>query len=92
MNIKRTKRDLVGRVNYQMPKCIVCGRSFPDGQGIVLSRRDLYLSFHSSRCASRFLRRLIMDSEDIDCLEKQVNTILKEFEEIQEKKKVTKKI
>ena len=75
-----------------MPKCMVCGRAFPEGQGIVLSRGDVYLSFHSSRCAAKFLRRLIMDSEDYECIEKQVKLLVKELEELLEKKTVMKKI
>lgn len=75
-----------------MPKCIVCGRAFPEGQGIILSRGEVYLSFHSSKCAAKFLRRLIMDFVDYECIEKQTNLLAKEFEELLEKKAITKKI
>ena len=75
-----------------MPRCMVCGRAFPEGQGIILSRGEVYLSFHSSRCAAKFLRRLIMDSVDYECIEKQANLLVKEFEELLEKKAITKKI
>ncbi len=40
-------------------KCIICGRIFPEGQGIVIKYGDLVLSFHSNRCASKFLRQLL---------------------------------
>ena len=40
-------------------KCIVCGRVFPEGQGIVIRYGDIVLAFHSSRCASKFLRQLL---------------------------------
>ncbi len=40
-------------------KCIVCGRAFPEGQGIVLYYGGIELAFHSNRCASKFLRQLL---------------------------------
>ncbi len=40
-------------------KCIVCGRVFPEGQGIVINYGGVELSFHSSRCAAKFLRQLL---------------------------------
>lgn len=39
--------------------CVVCGRVFPDGQGIVIRTGDVDIAFHSSRCAAKFLRMLI---------------------------------
>ncbi|ADV65513.1 hypothetical protein [Desulfurococcus mucosus] len=39
-------------------RCVVCGRVFPEGQGIVVVKDGLTLEFHSSRCASKFLRAL----------------------------------
>lgn len=44
-------------------RCMVCGRYFHEGQGIVIPYQGLTLEFHSARCASRFLRRLL---EEID--------------------------
>ncbi|RLG81618.1 MAG: hypothetical protein DRO13_00720 [Thermoprotei archaeon] len=40
-------------------RCIVCGRVFPQGQGIIIKYQDMLLSFHSSKCASKFLRILL---------------------------------
>ncbi len=40
-------------------RCVVCGRAFPDGQGIVLRSGEVTLSFHSSKCASKFLKILL---------------------------------
>ena len=40
-------------------KCIICGRVFPEGQGIVIKYGDLELYFHSNRCASKFLCQLL---------------------------------
>lgn len=40
-------------------KCIVCGRVFPEGQGVVLRSGEITLLFHSNRCASKFLKILL---------------------------------
>ena len=40
-------------------KCIVCGRKFHQGQGIVIEYGKYRLAFHSSRCASKFLKLLL---------------------------------
>ncbi len=73
-------------------KCIVCGRVFPEGQGIVIKYGNLILSFHSSRCAAKFLKRLLENTpyEDIgryvkDVYEEFIEQ-LKKIEEIKSKK------
>lgn len=58
--------------------CIVCGRKFPEGQGIVLSRGGVTLHFHSSRCAAKFLRRLIENSSD-SCIAESLKETLEAF-------------
>jgi len=70
------------RVRY---RCIVCGRKFPEGQGIVIKYNDLVLSFHSSRCASKFLKRLleIVPYEDLG---KYIREIYSEYEDLLKKK------
>lgn len=40
-------------------RCTVCGRIFPDGQGIVIEANEGEIAFHSSKCAARFLRMLL---------------------------------
>ncbi len=40
-------------------RCIVCGRVFPKGQGIVVNYGKILLTFHSSKCASKFFRELL---------------------------------
>ncbi len=40
-------------------KCIICGRVFPEGQGIVINYGKTLLTFHSSRCAAKFLKQLL---------------------------------
>ena len=51
-----------------MPKerlvCVVCGRKFPRGQGVVLVIGGKEYSFHSKRCALKFLRRLLEELGD----------------------------
>lgn len=39
--------------------CIVCGRKFPDGQGIVIKIEDREIAFHSSKCAAKFYKMLV---------------------------------
>ncbi len=69
-------------------KCIVCGRVFPEGQGIVIKYGNLVLSFHSSRCAAKFLKRLVENTpyEDIG---KYVREVYEEFiEELKKKEEL----
>ena len=40
-------------------KCCVCGKVFPEGQGIVIKLAGGVVAFHSSKCAARFLRLLL---------------------------------
>lgn len=61
-------------------RCVVCGRPFPEGQGIVIRRGDLVLAFHSSRCASKFLR-LLMERADAKCLEGPAREVLRDLEQ-----------
>jgi len=67
-------------------KCVVCGRVFYEGQGIVLTRGGVQLEFHSSRCMSKFFTRVFYESGDISCINETIKKLIKEFEEMQEKK------
>jgi len=40
-------------------KCCICGKVFPEGQGIVIRLAGGVVAFHSSKCAARFLRLLL---------------------------------
>ncbi len=60
--------------------CIVCGRKFPRGQGIVLNIGGVELDFHSKRCALKFLTSLL-EHLDQDQLRRAVNETVREFEE-----------
>lgn len=60
--------------------CLVCGRTFYEGQGVVIRRGGLELAFHSSRCAAKFLRLLVERSEQ-GCLEDSARRVARELEE-----------
>lgn len=57
----RHRRETVGLGTLPTEKhtCIVCGRVFPKGQGIVINHGGLTLCFHKSKCASKFLKHLL---------------------------------
>ncbi len=59
-------------------RCIVCGRVFPRGQGIVIKHGNLELAFHSSRCASKFLRKILENSPE-DTIGRVVRDVYEEF-------------
>lgn len=40
-------------------KCIVCGRPFPSGQGVVIKLGSDILEFHSNRCFAKFAKSLL---------------------------------
>lgn len=77
------------RVTY---KCVVCGRAFPRGQGVVLKVRDVSLEFHSSKCASKFLRRLLESAplEDIIKYVKETRDLFVKDLELLERKRAKK--
>lgn len=73
-------------------ECVVCGRKFPEGQGIVIAKGGLVLHFHSSRCAAKFLKRLIENADD-QCILKAARETLNEFREaIEAKRKASRKV
>jgi hypothetical protein len=71
-------------------KCLVCGRTFYEGQGIVIRRGDLELAFHSARCAAKFLRLLVERTES-DCVKSSSIRVSKELEEALSKRLEAKK-
>ncbi|MFP3143518.1 MAG: hypothetical protein RXQ93_00630 [Caldisphaera sp.] len=73
-------------------ECIVCGRKFSDGQGIIINKGTLKLEFHSSKCAASFFK-LLAERIDQSCFEKSSKDLIKELEKIrEEKQKQTKKV
>jgi hypothetical protein len=61
--------------------CIVCGRKFPEGQGIIMNISETILTFHSKRCAYKFLRSLV-EEMDRECINSPLNKIKRKFDEL----------
>jgi len=61
--------------------CVVCGRSFPEGQGIIVEKAGHRLFFHSKRCLTRFFRRFVEELED-SCASRAISRVKSEFEEL----------
>ncbi len=61
-------------------KCIICGRMFPEGQGIVIKYGKYTLAFHKSKCAAAFLR-LLLERVPPEELEGYIKRIISEAEE-----------
>ncbi|AEM38836.1 hypothetical protein Pyrfu_0967 [Pyrolobus fumarii 1A] len=72
-------------------KCIVCGRMFPEGQGIVLQRGGVTLTFHSKACAVKFFR-LMVETIDEGEFKKVARSLVKEFEEALKRREKRKQI
>jgi len=66
-------------------RCIVCGRVFPEGQGIVVKTGSIVLEFHSSRCASKFFRNLLerIPGEEI---QPYIKKLVEEYEELNQQR------
>ncbi|MEM4482299.1 MAG: hypothetical protein QXK88_04500 [Desulfurococcaceae archaeon] len=62
-------------------KCVVCGRVFPQGQGIVLTIGDERLEFHSVRCFSKFTKRLL-ERMPPDEIKGYIRRVREEYEEL----------
>ena len=67
-------------------ECIVCGRKFPEGQGITIVKGGVVLHFHSSRCAAKFLKALLENVDD-SCITKGLKETVNEFQKLLENKK-----
>ena len=67
-------------------ECIVCGRKFPEGQGIVIVKAGRYLYFHSNRCASRFFRHLLEVVDD-GCIRGALDETIESFRRALEAKR-----
>ncbi len=61
--------------------CIVCGKKFPKGQGIVLKLDKITLTFHSNRCATKFFKLLLERIEDKNIIERTAKQLIDELEE-----------
>lgn len=65
--------------------CIVCGRVFPKGQGVILKVEDSEIVFHSSKCAARFYKMLI-DRGSKEVISESIR-LARELEAVLEKKR-----
>ncbi len=72
-------------------KCIVCGRVFPEGQGIVIEKAGLTLAFHSKACVTKFFR-LMVETMDEGEFKKVARMLAKEFEEALKRREKKKEI
>ncbi len=72
--------------------CLVCGRKFPKGQGIIIEKAGFTLAFHSSRCAAKFFR-LLIERVDDSCIRPALRELIDELTKAQEiKREKTKKV
>ena len=61
--------------------CIVCGRKFPEGQGIVIKRAGVELAFHSKTCLAKFFK-LFVERVDEKEFKRAARDVIREFEEL----------
>ncbi|MEM0453449.1 MAG: hypothetical protein QXO98_02175 [Sulfolobales archaeon] len=66
-------------------KCCVCGKVYPEGQGITLVVDDEVVTLHSRRCAVKFLKSLLDELEPTTSKEV-IKKVKKEFDEILSKR------
>jgi len=72
-------------------RCIVCGRYFPEGQGIVIRRAGIELAFHSKSCLAKFFK-LFIERLDESEFKRAAREIIKEFEESLKARQAAKRI
>jgi large subunit ribosomal protein L24e len=73
-------------------ECLVCGRKFPEGQGIVITKAGITLHFHSSRCAAKFLK-LLLERLDEDVARRVLRELVDELKKsIEEKRRSRAKV
>lgn len=66
--------------------CLTCGRTFHNGQGIILTIADRKLYFHSKACAYKFFREVLENAEK-DCISSSIRQVYRKYEELDEKRK-----
>ncbi len=65
--------------------CLVCGKRFPEGQGIVIRRAGVELAFHSKACFTRFCKLFLERIEEKE-FKRVARELMKEFEELQKQR------
>jgi ribosomal protein L24E len=71
--------------------CLVCGRKFPKGQGIVVERAGITLSFHNKSCLAKFFK-LIVERIDEKEYKRVVRQLIEEFNSLLEMRAKAKRI
>lgn len=71
----------MSRIKY---RCVVCGKTFPEGQGVIVKHGDLLLTFHKSKCACKFFKHLL-ESTPYSEIGKYVKNTIEFFERKLEK-------
>lgn len=73
--------------------CIVCGRKFPSGQGVVIKIGNELFEFHSNRCFAKFAR-ILLERLPQDEVRGYVKRLKDEFDEalVQKSKSKSKKL
>lgn len=73
--------------------CVVCGRKFSVGQGILLSFGKNTYNFHSKTCALKFVKKVLESLESSE-LERIADKVAEEYSKILKEKaeKTAKKI
>lgn len=66
-------------------RCVVCGRIFPRGQGIVINKEGVVLEFHSSKCASKFFS-MLLERIPFEEVSPYIKKLINEFNELNEQK------
>ncbi|GAB6148023.1 hypothetical protein [Stetteria hydrogenophila] len=73
-------------------ECVVCGRKFPQGQGVVIHKAGVTLYFHSNDCAAKFLR-LLLERVDDSCVKGPLKEVLEELgESIKRRRESSRKV
>mgnify|MGYP000389059615 CR=1 FL=1 len=70
----------------KMLECIVCGRRFPEGQGIKIDVGDRVLVFHSKSCTLKFMR-ILLERLPREELKKAIRETLEEYDRIKKERK-----
>ncbi|HWQ17578.1 MAG TPA: hypothetical protein VNL13_07090 [Sulfolobales archaeon] len=73
-----------------MPRCSVCGKVFPEGQGIYIKVRNREIFFHKKTCATKFLRELLplLSQECMGAVESVLDGFSKAIEEKKREKRL----
>jgi len=80
----------VSNISEKKYTCIVCGKKFSEGQGIIIKVRGIILTFHKKSCFVKFFKNYV-DIVDPECFEKYAKRLVAEYEELIKKKTIHKR-